>query len=80
MIISIKRATTKHVAKFIMMKNVRSMKMKGLTLGAIIGTWIIAMLLYANSFRMIERLDKLIEVNTPEYINVIPEEVVIEKY
>lgn len=53
--------------------------MKGLTLGAIIGTWIMAMFLYANSFKIIEKLDKLIELNTPEFINVVPEKVLIEK-
>ena len=52
--------------------------MKGLTLGAIIGTWIMAMLLYANSFKTIERLDKLIELNTPEYVNVIPDKPLLE--
>ena len=77
--ISIKRAITKHVAKFIITKNVRSMKMKGLTLGAIIGTWIMAMLLYANSFKMIERLDELIKLNTPEAIQlIVPDKPLLE--
>ena len=53
--------------------------MKGLTLGAIIGTWIMAMLLYANSFKMIERLDKLIELNTPEAIQlIVPDKPLLE--
>lgn len=78
MTISIKRAITKHVAKFIMMKcviNIRRKKMK-IEIAILIFLVVILTIQLKN---IEQKLYKLIELNTPQAINVINKNFELEK-